>query len=342
MSAKTSAEPPYRITSEILNLVAEISETLGLLSAPMDQAIALRLRRINRIRSIQGSLAIEGNTLSEAQITAILNGQRVIAPPREVLEVRNALAAYERFPFWRPEVEVDLLDAHRVLMAGLIDEAGVYRRGGVGVMAGDEVIHLAPPAARVPGLIAELLRWLAATDAHPLIASAVFHYEFEFIHPFADGNGRMGRLWQSLILARWNPLFADLPVESLIFEHQGEYYQALQESTEQTDSAPFIVFMLRMILAAMTGATPQVTLQVTPQVGKLLQVIQGEMSREGLQAALGRQDRKSFRERYLQPALTAGLIEMTIPDKPKSRLQQYRLTNRGRQWLLEQGFGGLT
>ncbi|MEA1048781.1 hypothetical protein U5801_02955 [Lamprobacter modestohalophilus] len=131
-------------------------------------------------------------------------------------------------------------------------------------------------------------------------------------------------------------------MESLIFEHQGEYDQALQESTEQTDSAPFIVFMLRMILAAMTTATPQVSPQVTPQVGKLLQVIQGEMSREGLQAALGLQDRQSFRERYLQPALTAGLIETTISDKPKSRLQQYRLTGRGRQWLLEQGFGGLT
>jgi Fic family protein len=341
MTGKTSAEPPYRITSEILNLVAEISETLGRLGAPMDQAIVLRLRRINRIRSIQGSLAIEGNTLSEAQITAILNGQRVIAPPREILEVRNALAAYERFSSWRPEVEADLLDAHRVLMAGLIDEAGVYRRGGVGVMAGDEVIHLAPPAARAPGLTAELLRWLAATDAHPLVASAVFHYEFEFIHPFADGNGRMGRLWQSLILARWNPLFADLPVESLIFEHQGEYYQALQESTKQTDSAPFIVFMLRMILAAMTSVTPQVTPQVAPQVGRLLQVIEGEMSREGLQAALGLRDRKSFRERYLQPALGAGLIEMTIPNKPKSRLQHYRLADRGRQWLLEQGFRGL-
>lgn len=166
----------------------------------------------------------------------------------------------------------------------------------------------------------------------------MFHYDFEFIHPFADGNRRMGRLWQSLILACWNPLFADLPVESLIFEHQGEYDQALQESTEQTDSAPFIVFMLRMILAAMTTATPQ----VTPQVGKLLQVIEGEMSREGLQVALRRQDRKSFRERYLQPALGAGLIEMAIPNKPKSRLQPDRLTDRGRQWLLEQGFGGLT
>ena len=142
-------------------------------------------------------------------------------------------------------------------MAGLIDEAGAYRRGGVGVMAQGQVIHMAPPASRVPRLMGDLLRWLATTDAHPLVASSVFHYEFEFIHLFADGNGRMGRLWQSLILARWKPLFADIPVESLVFEHQAEYYQALQESTRDTDSAPFIAFMLRMILDAVTTSTPQ-------------------------------------------------------------------------------------
>ncbi|MDA8140371.1 MAG: Fic family protein, partial [Desulfobacteraceae bacterium] len=286
--------PPYTITPAILNLVARISETIGRLSILTDQAKALRLRRISRIRTIQGSLAIEGNTLSEAQITAILDGKRVIAPPREVLEVRNALAAYDRFDTWRPNVQKDLLAAHRVLMSGLIDEAGIYRRGGVGVMAGRRVIHMAPPADRVPQLMRNLLRWLAAGDAHPLIASSVFHYEFEFIHPFADGNGRIGRLWQSLILSRWNPLLGHIPVESLIFEHQPDYYQALRESTLQTDSAPFITFMLRMILAAVTHAAPQVTPQVTPQVGELLLAIAGEMRREALQAALGLQDRKSF------------------------------------------------
>ena len=230
-------QPPYTITPEILNRVAAISEAIGRLTVLTDPARVLRLRRISRIRTIQGSLAIEGNTLSEAQITAILEGKRVIAPPREVQEVKNALAAYDRFDTWEPEAEKDLLEAHQFLLASLIDEAGIYRRGGVGVMAGQQVIHMAPPADRVPHLMADLFGWLATTDAHPLIASSVFHYEFEFIHPFADGNGRMGRLWQSLILARWNPLFADIPVESLIFEHQAEYYQALQESTHQTDSA---------------------------------------------------------------------------------------------------------
>ncbi len=332
-------QPPYTITPEILNRVASISEAIGRLAVLTDQAKALRLRRINRIRTIHRSLAIEGNTLNEAQITAILEGKRVIAPPREVQEVKNALAAYDRFDTWKPSSEKDLLEAHRILMSGLIDEAGVYRHGGVGVMAGQQVIHMAPPADRVPHLMADLFAWLVATDAHPLIASSVFHYEFEFIHPFADGNGRMGRLWQSLILTRWNPLFADIPVESLIFEHQPEYYHAIQESTQKTDSAPFIAFMLRMILDTVTTTAPQVSPQVTPQVGELMAAIRGEMGREALQSALGLSDRKSFRERYLKPALTDGLIEMTIPDKPNSRLQKYRLTDKGRQWLTQHGDG---
>lgn len=257
----------------------------------------------------------------------------MIAPPREIQEVRNAVAAYDRFEQWRPEVEADLQEAHRILMAGLIEEAGTYRRGGVGVLAGSQVIHTAPPADRVPALMGNLFQWLAATDAHPLITSSVFHYEFEFIHPFADGNGRMGRLWQTLIMTRWSPLFRDIPVESMVFEHQAEYYQALQESTIQTDSAPFIEFMLRMILDAVTTAAPQVAPQVTPQVRQLLKVFRGEMTREALQSALELQDRKSFRERYLKPALDDELIERTIPDKPNSRLQKYRLTDKGRRWL---------
>jgi Fic family protein len=326
-------QPPFSITPTIVTLVGKISEAVGRLTILGDAPQSLRLRRVNRIRTIRGSLAIEGNQLTEAQVTAILDGKRVIAPPREVQEVRNALAAYERFDAWNPGVEKDLLEAHRLLMAGLIDEAGYYRRGGVGVMEGSHVIHMAPPADRVPALMGDLLHWLVASDAHPLIASSVFHYEFEFIHPFADGNGRMGRLWQSLILTRWNPLFADLPVENLVFEHQAEYYQALQESTRQADCAPFIAFMLSMLLDAVVASAPQVTPQVTPQVGQLLQIIKGEMSREALQDLLHLQDRKSFRERYLRPALADGLIERTIPDKPKSRLQRYRLTDKGRQWL---------
>lgn len=333
MSKKPKYQPPYTITPTILNLVAQISESVGRLTALTDSVKSLRLRRINRVRSIRGSLAIEGNTLSEKQITAILDGKRVTAPPREIQEVRNAIAAYEHLEQWRPEAETDLLEAHRRMMAYLIDDAGVYRRGGVGVMAGGRVIHMAPSADRVPVLMRDLIQWLATSGEHPLITSSVFHYEFEFIHPFADGNGRMGRLWQTLILTLWNPLFTDIPVESMVHEHQTEYYQALQKSSDQANSVLFIEFMLGMIIDAVSTAAPQVAPPVTPQVERLLEVMQGEMTREAIQHVLGLQDRKSFRERYLNPALAAELIEMTIPDKPNSRLQKYCQTDKGRHWV---------
>ena len=242
-----SYQPPFTITPLMLTLVAEISEAAGRLSALAEIDSTLLLRRANRIRTVQGSLAIEGNTLSEAQITAILEGKRVMAPPREIQEVRNALQAYEQLHQWRYEREQDLLDAHSVLMRGLQDEVGQYRSGGVGVMAGDKVVHMAPGANQVKRLMADLFAWLEASDIPPLIRSCVFHYEFEFIHPFSDGNGRMGRLWQTLILTRWQPAFADLPVESLIHQRQAAYYQAIQESTQRSDCAPFIEFMLDTI-----------------------------------------------------------------------------------------------
>lgn len=334
-------QPPYSITPTIIRLISEISEQLGRLSVLEDEK-NLRLRRINRVRTIQGSLAIEGNTLSEEQITAILEGKRVIAPPREIQEARNAIKAYEQFEHWQPASEKDFLKAHQVLMAGLIDDAGRYRRGNVGVMNGEMVVHMAPPANRLKKLMGDLFRWLNSTDQHPLITSSVFHYEFEFIHPFADGNGRMGRLWQTLILSQWNPTLAQLPVESMVHAHQSEYYQAINLSTRQTDSAPFIEFMLGVILETIennvtgTGGhrSPQVTPQVAPHVKSLICLMKGQpdaMNREDLQKALGLTDRKSFRERYLNPALGAGLIEMTIPDKPNSRQQQYRLTAQGRE-----------
>jgi Fic family protein len=257
--------PPFSITPDIVSLVAEISEALGRLSVLPEASISVRLRRINRIRSVQGSLAIEGNFLSESQITAILEGKRVLAPPREILEARNALEAYERLGSWAPHKQTDLLAAHGVLMAGLLDSPGNFRTGGVGIMKGKAVVHIAPPAERVPSLINDLLSWLKASKDHPLIASSVFHYEFEFIHPFADGNGRMGRLWQTLILSRWNPILAYIPVENLVCRHQAEYYAALNQSGAQADSSPFIDFMLRMIRdavvesAAMSEKMPEKT-----------------------------------------------------------------------------------
>jgi len=186
-----SYQPPFTITPRIIDLISQISEVLGRLSENGDAEQALRLRRINRIRTIRGSLAIEGNTLSEGQITALLDGKHVIAPPREIQEVKNAIAAYDKLEAWRADSEADLLEAHRVLMRGLINESGMYREGGVGVMKGAEVIHMAPPAKRVPVLMAELFQWVNGSEHHPLITSSVFHYEFEFIHPFADGNGML-------------------------------------------------------------------------------------------------------------------------------------------------------
>jgi Fic family protein len=301
----------------------------------------LRLRRINRIRTVHGSLAIEGNTLSEEQISTILDGKPVVAPPREVQEVRNAIKVYDEDPDWEPASEDSLLKAHEMMMLGLIDEPGRYRTGGVGVMGPKEVIHVAPPAGRVPQLMADLLDWLGVTDAHPLIKSCVFHYEFEFIHPFADGNGRIGRLWQTLILTKWNALFGDIPVESMIYARQSEYYDAIAKSSKNGDSTVFIGFMLNIILdeiGEISTDTPQVTPQATPQVKKLLSVLEGEMTRREILDLLELSDRKSMTEIYLKPALEAGLIEMTIPDKPNSQNQKYRVTAMGKLFMETQNF----
>ena len=250
--------PPYSITPEIVSLIERIGEAIGRAEVSEDPP-GLRLRRINRIRTIRGSLAIEGNTLSEEQVSTLLDGRPVIAPPREVQEARNAIRAYDRYPEWSPASEADLLDAHGVLMAGLLDAPGRYRRGPVVVAGPGEVHHIGPPADRVPHLMSDLLSWVGGTEEHPLIASSVFHYEFEFIHPFSDGNGRMGRLWQTLILTRWRPLFADVPVESLIHASQGGYYDALRDSSARGESTPFIAYMLDTILEALR--TPQVAPQ---------------------------------------------------------------------------------
>ena len=324
----TSQRPPYSITSRILARAEEIGEAIGRAEAT---AVAqdLRLRRINRIRSIRGSLAIEGNRLSEDQISTILDGEPVVGPLRDIQEARNAIEVYDRYQEWDPTSESHLLRAHEVLMRALLDAPGRYRTSRVVVMGDDEVQHIGPPARRVPGLMADLLEWLGGTEEHPLVASSVFHYEFEFIHPFEDGNGRMGRLWQTLILTRWNPLFAAVPVESLIHASQGDYYRAIRESSAQGESTKFVEFMLDAILAALQ--TPQATPQATPQVGRLLSVLKGSMSRRQIQAALGLRDRKSLRLRYLLPALRGGYIEMTRPDAPSAANQRYRLTALGRR-----------
>jgi Fic family protein len=323
--------PPYKITPKIITLIEQIGEMLGTLSLSADLE-NLRLRRIHRIQTIHGSLAIEGNTLSEEQISTILDGKPVIAPPREVQEVRNAIKAYDEFQNWHPEQQADLLKAHETLMLGLLDAPGHYRLEGVGVGGAGGIVHVAPPPGRVPELMGSLLGWLGKTEEHALIKSCVFHYEFEFIHPFADGNGRMGRLWQTLILSRWNPLFSQIPVESMVYARQQEYYNAIAESTQAAESTPFVEFMLRTILERIISSDRE-THQVTHQVEILLSALVDEMSRGELMRKLELKDRVNFKRIYLDPALADGLIEMTIPDKPNSRLQKYRLTEKGRKYL---------
>ena len=247
-----SYQPPYTITPQIVQQVADIVELVTRWSYSDDSALTPQLRRNNRISTIQASLAIENNTLSIEQVTDVLDGKAVVGLPREIQEVRNAFAAYEQVSKWQPRSQSDLLAAHGLLMDGLVDDAGHYRKGGVGIYSDKGLVHMAPPAKMLSGLMADLVEWLASAPVHPLIASSVFHYEFEFIHPFADGNGRMGRLWQTLILSKWEPILAYLPVESVIRMRQTAYYQALAEADRIASATPFIEFMLQALHDAMT------------------------------------------------------------------------------------------
>lgn len=246
-------KPPFTVSAKAINLIAKISSQLERYAIRMEQEDTLRLRRANRIKTIHSSLAIEGNTLSEGEVQAVLEGKKVVAPLKEIQEVKNAIKTYELYPKLNSFSIPDLLLAHGTMMAGLVDEAGMFRKGGVRVFDGDKPIHIAPPADRVRDLMSDLFGWLENADDHLLIRSCVFHYEFEFIHPFADGNGRIGRLWQSLILGRLNPIFEHLPVENMVYSNQQAYYHAINRSSDLGDSGPFIDFMLEEILNALVG-----------------------------------------------------------------------------------------
>ncbi len=241
-------QPPFKVSATAISMIAEISALIERYVIRMEQEDSLRLRKANRIKTIHGSLAIEGNTLSEDQITAILEGKRIVAPIREIQEVKNAIETYDLYSSLNPYSIEDLLKAHGIMMTALIDVPGQFRTSGVGVVSGTQVIHMAPPAERVPELISDLFGWLKRSEDHLLIRSCVFHYEFEFIHPFADGNGRMGRLWQSLLLGQLHPIFQYLPVENMVYANQQGYYQSINLSTKKTDSGIFVDFMLDEIL----------------------------------------------------------------------------------------------
>ena len=240
--------PPFTISANAINLIAEISAQIERYAIRLEQSDGLKLRKANRVKTIHSSLAIEGNTLSEDEVKDIIDGKTVVAPLRQIQEVKNAIKTYELYSRLNPFEVTDLLKAHGTMMIALTDDAGRFRRGGVGVFSEKELVHMAPSADRVPTLIADLFEWLKEAKDHLLIRSCVFHYEFEFIHPFSDGNGRMGRLWQSLILGRLHPLFEHLPVENMVYANQEAYYNAIETSTAAADSAPFIDFMLQEIL----------------------------------------------------------------------------------------------
>ena len=321
--------PPFHMTDAIIAKISEISELVGSITAWQDMHTNLKLRRENRIKTIYSSLAIENNTLSLDQVTAIVNGKRVLGTPKEIQEVKNAFDAYEQLLSFNPYSVGDLLKAHRTLMNELVREAGMFRSGGVGVFNGDQLIHMAPPANLVPEFMNNLLTWAENSKVHPLVKSCAFHYEFEFIHPFADGNGRMGRMWNTLLLYQWKPIFAWLPIETLIRERQQAYYAALAQADQTADATPFVEFLLtviydtlREIAETQNGNTHEgVGVPVTLLLEKL-----GEdtLSAQQIMERLGLKSRASFRKVYLVPALEQKLIEMEFPDKPNSSKQRYR------------------
>lgn len=316
-------QPPFTITREILNLVAEISQQVGRLDASALNT-SPQLRKQNRIKTLVGTLAIEGNTLTEEQITAILDGKPVLGSVRELAEVKGAITAYDALPTWMPDSIEDLLAAHGLMMSDILVNAGRFRDKAVGIQKGKVVHHVAPPAHQVSGLMANLTQWLKQTKDHPLITSSVFHYEFEFIHPFSDGNGRMGRLWQTLILSQWHPLFLSLPLESVIKDHQPQYYQALEQADQQADSTPFIHFMLSVIAQTLAQnasvnapANTPVNVDIsglkTPDAIVTLLTANPELTRQQLADAIGKDLRTIARA--LAKLQHAGKIKRIGSDK---------------------------
>ena len=245
---KNTNQPPFTINIEILDLVAKIIEATAKFTITHPQSIDLHLRKNNRIRSIHSSLAIENNSLSIEQVTDIINGKLVKGKQEEIKEVKNAYAAYDEILTYDPFSVTDFLKAHDLLTQGLVEESGKFRSGDVGIYAGEQLIHAGARPIFVPQLIADLFAFGRKSELHPLVLSSIIHFEIEFIHPFSDGNGRMGRLWQTLILSKWNELFQWLPMETVIFDNQQLYYEKLGESDKLGESTPFVTFMLQTLL----------------------------------------------------------------------------------------------
>lgn len=247
VSKNNKLKPPYEITSKILNSIASISEKIGEVNAVHLNRPPTELRKRNRIKTIQSSLEIEGNTLTVEQITDLLENKRILAPKKDILEVKNAISVYNQLNKFKVYELKSLCKAHEILMKNLVDSPGKLRTGSVGIVKGSNIAHIAPPGELVHSLMTDLFNYLKNDDDLVLIKSCVFHYEFEFIHPFVDGNGRIGRLWQTMILKEHSPVFEFLPIESMVKQKQQEYYDVLGKSDKQGNSTSFIEFMLEIV-----------------------------------------------------------------------------------------------
>lgn len=318
------------ITNEALSLVASISEKIGRITATSNLDVKPRLRKNNRIKSIHASLKIEANSLSLGQVRDVINGKTVVGERKKIQEVKNTYAVYEQFSEINPYSMEDLKRFHGIMTKYVVEESGEFRHGEEGVFNGDQCIFMAPPARLIPQLMSDLFDWMeeAKNSVHPLILGSVFHYEFVFIHPFTDGNGRMVRLWHSVILSKWKPIFEYIPIESQIEKFQEQYYDAIAKCYVDGESTAFIEFMLEQIDRILDDISVQISEdneQLTEYIKRLLSVMDYDIPYTGktLMEKLGLKSREGFRRNYLRPAIDMNLIRMTIPDKPNSRNQRY-------------------
>lgn len=322
--------PPYSISERMLELVSSISEKVGRISSRRELESKPTLRRNNRIRSIHSSLRIEANSLSLSEVRDVINGQLVMGDRKEIQEVKNAYAAYELIREIDPTSIDDLKRIHGVMTHLTVEESGIFRTGPEGVFSGDKCIFVCPPPDMVNELMNDLMGWMKRNEGkvHPLIMAAVFHYEFVFIHPFSDGNGRMARLWHTVMLYRWRSIFEYIPLESRIEQFQLEYYDAIAACHKNGSSDVFIEFMLNMIdqvldevlLQAEKGGS-----SISRYVKRMLELMEFDVpyTANEIMELLGIRSKETLRKNYLDPAIELGLIRMTIPDKPKSKNQRY-------------------
>ncbi len=325
------------ITENAADYLAKIVESATRLKYNVAFLHDILLHEKNRLKTIYSSLAIEGNALTLDQVTAVIEGKRVAGKQAEIKEVKNAYEAYDRVMTLNPYSLKDFLLAHKLMTEGLIDETGKFRTGDVGVFDGDIAVHIGARPEFVPELMKDLFDWAKESDLHPVLKSAIVHYEIETIHPFADGNGRMGRLWQTLILAKWNEVFKWIPMESVLYKNRPQYYKAIQDARKANDSGVFIEFTLSAVLESLSDQEKHQDEHQDEHQDKLselqikiLRSLEGDtLSKKEIFEALGISVDSRASKRHLDPLLDSGLVEMTLPDRPNSKLQKYRLTAKG-------------